>query len=130
MQCATIVRQKLVLHASPVGFWHCLSTVRNSMGAARSCACVVAMEVVPESIMHSRPHRPGSSSQDHVGTAAAAELPKVLIANRGEIACRVSKAAKELGLTPIIIYTEADALSLHVLKAEHKVGLGLPGTGG
>ena len=45
----------------------------------------------------------------------------MLIANRGEIACRVSKACRALGLTPVIIYTEADALSLHVLTAEHKV---------
>lgn len=56
----------------------------------------------------------------HLPVAAAAPA-KVLIANRGEIACRVSRAVKELGLTPVIIYTEADALSLHVLTAEHKV---------
>lgn len=48
----------------------------------------------------------------------------VLIANRGEIACRVTKAIQELGLKPIVIYTEADALSLHVKGAEHRVCLG------
>ena len=95
------------------------------MGAALSCMHAWSLWKPSLSIiMHTRPHRPGSSAQDHVTTAAAAELLKVLIANRGEIACRVSKAAKELGLTPIIIYTEADALSLHVLTAEHKVRLG------
>lgn len=48
----------------------------------------------------------------------------MLIANRGEIACRVTKATEELGLKPIVIYTEADALSLHVKGADHKVCLG------
>ncbi len=49
----------------------------------------------------------------------------MLIANRGEIACRVTRAVKALNYTPVIVYTEADALSLHVLGAEEKVWLAL-----
>ena len=48
----------------------------------------------------------------------------MLIANRGEIARRVSRSCKALGLQPVVVFTEADALSLHVLESEHAVCLG------
>ena len=47
-----------------------------------------------------------------------------MIANRGEIARRVVKSCIELGLQPVMVYTEPDALSMHVLEAEVKVCLG------
>ncbi|MDK2745241.1 MAG: acetyl-CoA carboxylase biotin carboxylase subunit [Nitrospira sp.] len=49
---------------------------------------------------------------------------KVLIANRGEIALRVIRACKELGIKTVAIHSEADALALHVRVADEKVCVG------
>ena len=45
-------------------------------------------------------------------------IRKVLIANRGEIACRIIKTCKSLGLSSVSIYTPADRSSLHVRQAD------------
>jgi propionyl-CoA carboxylase alpha chain len=49
---------------------------------------------------------------------------KLLVANRGEIACRIIKTAKRMGINTIAIYSEADANSLHVQMADEAVFLG------
>jgi 3-methylcrotonyl-CoA carboxylase alpha subunit len=53
-------------------------------------------------------------------------LKSVLIANRGEIACRVIKTAKRLGLRTIAVYSDADADALHVAMADEAVRIGWP----
>jgi 3-methylcrotonyl-CoA carboxylase alpha subunit len=49
----------------------------------------------------------------------------VLIANRGEIACRIARTAKRLGMRTIAVYSEADAQALHVRQCDeaHPIGL-------
>ena len=49
---------------------------------------------------------------------------KILIANRGEIACRIIKSAKQMGIKTVAIYSEADADALHVLQADEAVCVG------
>jgi acetyl-CoA carboxylase biotin carboxylase subunit len=58
------------------------------------------------------------------GLPAVKLFKKVLIANRGEIACRVIRACKELGIRTVAIYSKADQDSLHVQIADEKVCVG------
>ena len=49
---------------------------------------------------------------------------KILIANRGEIACRVIKTARRMGIATVAVYSEADRDALHVLAADESVCIG------
>ena len=51
---------------------------------------------------------------------------KILIANRGEIACRVIKTARKMGIATVAVYSDADRNALHVQMADEAVHIGPP----
>ncbi len=51
---------------------------------------------------------------------------KILIANRGEIACRVMKTAKKMGIKTVAVYSDADRDAMHVEMADEAIHLGPP----
>ena len=51
---------------------------------------------------------------------------KILIANRGEIACRVIKSARSMGIATVAVYSDADRDALHVQMADEAVNIGPP----
>jgi len=51
---------------------------------------------------------------------------KILIANRGEIACRVIKTARKMGIKTVAVYSDADKDALHVQMADEAVHIGAP----
>ncbi|MBN41967.1 MAG: acetyl/propionyl-CoA carboxylase subunit alpha [Alphaproteobacteria bacterium] len=49
---------------------------------------------------------------------------KILIANRGEIACRIIRSARDMGIATVAVYSDADACALHVRMADEAVHIG------
>ena len=51
-------------------------------------------------------------------------IPSLLIANRGEIACRIIRTARAMGIRTVAVYSDADAKALHVRQADEAVHIG------
>ncbi len=59
-----------------------------------------------------------------IATGTIQMIKKILIANRGEIACRVIKTAKKMGIATVAVYSDADRNALHVKMADEAVHIG------
>ena len=77
-------------------------------------------------------HGRGKSGHDAVGLRSRESLPvmfeKILIANRGEIALRIIRACKEMGIATVAVHSTADAEAMHVRLADESVCIGPPAT--
>ena len=51
-------------------------------------------------------------------------IESLLIANRGEIACRIIRTARGMGIRTVAVYSDADANALHVREADEAVHIG------
>ena len=49
---------------------------------------------------------------------------KILIANRGEIACRIARTARRMGIATVAVHSDADARAQHVLACDEAVAIG------
>jgi acetyl-CoA carboxylase biotin carboxylase subunit len=60
----------------------------------------------------------------HAASAALTPFPKILIANRGEIALRIIRTLREMNIPSVAVYSEIDRAALHVRKADEAVCIG------
>ena len=71
-----------------------------------------------------REKSPGDRSGPRASSFGSRVFAKLLIANRGEIACRIIRTARRMGIASVAVYTDADAGSLHVREADEAVRIG------
>ena len=69
-------------------------------------------------------HSPGVGRDEAMTTRARTRIRKLLVANRGEIAIRVCRAATELGLRTVTVFSREDRFALHRFKSDESYQIG------
>ena len=87
---------------------------------------ILNCSLMPSSLFFPAPFRYFSHSGSLLRQRGNPLIESLLVANRGEIACRIFKTAKRLGIRTIAVYSEADSHSPHVDAADEAVCIGPP----